>query len=114
MSDTQTTFHARLNGWLDLLDRISPEGYAYAIDPPRKGQRYARVVMSINGGDRSVHAFYDLRTGDVYKAEGWKKPAKGVRFNLLDDESFANLLEQAHWTGRYLYARGPLTGWRES
>lgn len=101
----QATFHARLNAWLDKLTAISPEGYTYVIDPPRKGQRYARVVMSIGGKHNSVHAFYNLRTGDVLKAAGWKAPAKGVRFNLLDDESFATMMDKLDWTGRYLYIR---------
>lgn len=103
--DTQATFHARLNAWLDKLDAISPEGYAYTIDPPRRGQRYARIVMSINGKHNSVHAFYDLRTGDVYKAAGWKAPAKHVRYNLLDDVSFARMIEVCDWSGGYLYIR---------
>lgn len=103
--DTQATFHARLNTWLDLLTAVAPEGYTFTIDPPRKGQRNARVVMSTGGVGRSVHAFYDLRTGDVLKAAGWKAPAKGVRFNLLDDASFKDMLGKLDWTGRYLYAR---------
>ena len=102
---TDHTFHARLAAWLDKLDAISPEGYSYAIDPPRKAQRYARVVQSINGTQRSVHAFYDLRTGDVYKAAGWKAPAKHIRFNLLDDASFARMMATADWPGGYLYMR---------
>ena len=111
----QHTFHARLAAWLDRLDAISPEGYVYEIDPPRKGQRYARIVQSIlhpgttttsaRSASRSVHAFYDLRTGDVYKAAGWKAPAKHIRFNLLDDTSFATMLGSLDWPGGYLYMR---------
>ena len=55
------------------------------------------MVQRLNGGQRSVHAFYDLRHGDVYKAAGWKAPAKHVRFNLLDDDSFARMIEANDW-----------------
>jgi hypothetical protein len=99
----------RLFAWLDLLDAVSPEGYSYEIDAPRKGQRYARVVMRINGAHASVHAFYDLRTGDVYKAAGWKAPAKHVRYRLLDDDSFGAMVKaiasNQDWSGGYLYMR---------
>lgn len=98
-----TTMSQRLFAWLDHMDAISPEGYTYAIDPPRKGTRYVRIVMSINGAQRSVHAFYDITTGDVLKAEGWRKPAKHVRYNLLDDASFTRMIEVADWSGGYLY-----------
>lgn len=97
-------FHDRLNAWLDKLTELSPEGYSYDIDPPRRGQRFARIVMSAHG-QRSVHAFYDLRTGDVYKAAGWRVPAKHVRYRLLDDESFATMMAHLDWPGRYLYIR---------
>jgi hypothetical protein len=39
----------------------------------------------------------------VYKAAGWKAPAKHVRFNLMDDASFARMIEAATWSGGYLY-----------
>ena len=83
----------------------APMGYSYDCDMPRRGQRYVRVVMIDRGGARSVHAFYDQVTGDVYKAAGWKAPAKHVRFNLLDDASFRRMMDVADWTGRYLYIR---------
>lgn len=102
-SEQATLMSTRIFAWLDTLDARAPEGYSYTCDAP--GKRFVRIIMSINGTSNSVHAFYDIQTGDVLKAAGWKAPAKGVRFNLLDDESFARLIEVADWSGRYLYIR---------
>jgi hypothetical protein len=68
------------------------------------GRKYCRVVMHRAGVDRSVHAFIDAE-GNVYKAEGWKKPAKHVRFNLFDDESFETMIANLDWAGSYLYIK---------
>ena len=96
--------------WLNTLDQRSAERNSiipttFTCDEPRKGQRYVRVVARHNGKDAYVHAFYDQRTGDVYKAAGWKAPAKHVRFNLLDDESFTRMIEVCDPYGSYLYIR---------
>ena len=46
------------------------------------GRKYHKIIMETNTGSRSVHAFVDKKTGDLYKAASFKAPAKGVRFNL--------------------------------
>lgn len=82
---------------------LYPEGGQYAtfaLDRP--GRKFTRVVMVVSGA-RSVHAFVDPRTGDVYKAAGWSRPAPGVRFNLLDDASRADMYARLSFTGGYLY-----------
>jgi hypothetical protein len=76
--------------------------YGITVDPLRK---YWRVVMTTSGDAASVHAFVDPTTGDVLKAAGWKSPAKGVRYNLLDDDSFAKMLANVDPFGSYLYVR---------
>ena len=55
--------------------------------------------------DGSVNAFVDRNTGDVYKPAGYNKPAKHVRYNLLDERSRAECLGRADWAGGYLYMR---------
>ncbi len=55
--------------------------------------------------DGSVNAFVDRNTGEVYKPAGWAKPAKHVRYNLLDERSRAECLGRADWAGGYLYMR---------
>lgn len=70
----------------------------YLIVP---GRRYHKVIMDDN--QRSIHAFVDKNTGDVYKPASWNAPAAHIRYNLLDDESFETCLEKADWAGSYLY-----------
>ena len=67
------------------------------------GRKYYKIVMVNN--QRSVHAFVDKKTGQVYKPAGWKSPAKHVRFDLrlIKDREF--LKENADWAGGYLYMR---------
>jgi hypothetical protein len=46
------------------------------------GKKYHKVIMIDGGSSRSVHAFVDKNTGEVYKSSSWKSPAKGVRYDL--------------------------------
>ena len=71
---------------------------------PETGRKYHKIVMDANGS-RSVHAFVDKKTGQLYKSASWKAPAKGVRFDLRIIEQREWLLENADWAGGYLYAR---------
>jgi hypothetical protein len=64
------------------------------------GRKYAKVVNVSHGGGRSVHAFVDVKTGDVYMPASWNAPAKHVRFNLL-----TNFPTNITWSGGYLYLR---------
>ncbi len=54
------------------------------------GRKYARLVR--NG---SVWCFVEIATGDIYKAAGWKGPAKHVRGNIAT----ATYGREYHWTG---------------
>ena len=71
---------------------------------PETGRKYHKIIMVANGS-RSVHAFVDKKTGEVYKSASWKSPAKGVRYDLRIIEQREWLLENADWAGAYLYAR---------
>ena len=56
----------------------------------QEGRKYIKIVdgyVEDNGEleSRSVVAFIEKTTGDVYKPAGWNAPAKGVRFNLYKD-----------------------------
>ncbi|NDB82297.1 MAG: hypothetical protein EB127_06095 [Alphaproteobacteria bacterium] len=71
-----------------------------------KGRKYAKILHITNpGGLKSVHMFIDMVTGDCYKPASSKAPAKGIRYNLLDDSSREEMLRRADWSGGYLYAR---------
>ncbi len=56
------------------------------------GRKYEKVVRRevTSLGGMSVEAFIDGE-GNVYKPEGWSKPAKGVRFNIATEEGFQAL-----------------------
>ena len=69
------------------------------------GRKYHKIVMEYDNGSRSVHAFVDKKTGEVYKSASWKSPAKGVRYDLRLIADREWLLENADWAGGYLYAR---------
>ena len=71
---------------------------------PETGKKYHKIVMNA-AGSRSVHAFVDKKTGEVYKSASWKSPAKGVRYDLRLIEQREWLLQHADWAGSYLYAR---------
>jgi hypothetical protein len=49
------------------------------------GRKFARIVHT-NWGQRSVHCFVDIKTGDILKSAGWSTPAKGVRGNLANEK----------------------------
>ena len=69
------------------------------------GRKYHKIILIDGGGQRSVHAFVDRKSGEVYKSASWKSPAKGVRFDLrlITDREY--LLENADWAGGYLYSQ---------
>ena len=80
--------------------------YKFVIE---SGRKYHKIVMEVPNNNRppsrSVHAFVDRTTGDVYKAASFKAPAKHVRFNLCIISDREWLLENAEWAGGYLYMR---------
>lgn len=52
------------------------------------GKRYVRIVRGdVNSGQRSVHCFVDMTDGSVFKAAGWKAPAKHARGNIFDEHN---------------------------
>jgi hypothetical protein len=76
-------------------------GYEFTVE---SGRKYHKIMMSANGS-RSVHAFVDKKTGEVYKPASIKSPAKGVRYDLRLIEQREWLFEHADWAGSYLYAK---------
>lgn len=69
------------------------------------GKKYHKIILIDGGGGRSVHAFVDKKTGEVYKSSSWKSPAKGVRYDLRIITQREYLLQNADWSGGYLYAK---------
>ena len=78
------------------------DGYKFYIE---SGRKYHKIIMETHGGSRSVHAFVDQKTGEVYKAASFKAPAKIVRYRLLEIASREECFNRADWAGSYLYIR---------
>ena len=68
------------------------------------GRKYYKLIHK-DSISRSVHCFIDKNNGDVYKSASWKSPAKGVRYNLLDDNSRELCYSKCDPFGGYLYQR---------
>jgi hypothetical protein len=78
----------------------------------RPGSKYIKIFITTAFKDDlddtrgwSVWMFIDKKNGNVYKPASVKAPAKGVRFNLMDDDSFADCCQRADWAGSFLYKR---------
>ena len=78
------------------------DDYKFYIE---SGRKYHKLIMETGSGSRSVHAFVDKKSGDVYKAASFKAPAKGIRFNLCIMSDREWLFENADWAGGYLYMK---------
>ena len=104
--DARNTIQLNATKWTlmlcDALKDDAPDGYDYIIE---SGRKYHKIVMIDCGGSRSVHAFVDRKTGEIYKSSSWKSPAKGVRYDLRIIEQREWLLENADWASSYLYAK---------
>ena len=78
------------------------DNYAEFVIVP--GRKYLRVEMHyLDNNSKSITAFVDKSTGDVYKPSSWSSPSTGVRYNVLDDVSREECLKRADWAGGFLY-----------
>lgn len=101
----QQVLAERIAHWCETLDQRSADKHGHDTFSVEKLTKYIRVVCNYRGVSRSVHAFVDPNTGDVYKPAGWKAPAKIARYNLLNDDSYAGMIAHCDPTGGYLYLR---------
>ena len=104
-AEQQATVAKFVARFIDLANthKDTPVHLGYYFTAEKSGRNY-RIVMHDGPNSRggSVHAFIDRTTGDVYKPEGWKKPAKGIRYNLVTEYDL--VAERFHYAGGYLYA----------
>ena len=99
---------------LEEIDNGTANLYKFVV---QKGRKYLKIInqqyddmgayATHQYRDGSVHAFIDRETGDVYKPASWNKPAKHVRYNLLErsDRNFLFDWKNVGWAGGYLYMR---------
>jgi hypothetical protein len=71
------------------------QGEFLAAEDPGPRGRYVRVwshglTYGEQNGSRRIYCFVDKKTGDVLKAETWKKPAKHARSNVFDADRGAS------------------------
>ena len=78
--------HTALFFSLHYANLTPPKFYA---DP--KGRKYIRIVCEQTyGSGRSVHCFVERDTGLIWKAAGWKAPARNFsRGSIRGDRSYA-------------------------
>jgi hypothetical protein len=69
------------------------------------GRKYHKIIFIDGGASRSVHAFVDKKTGEVYKSASWRAPAKGVRYDMRLIEQREQMLATCDWSGGYLYIK---------
>ena len=76
------------------------------------GRKYIKIQLSHSSRENTappnnwhVWCFIDKQTGAVYKPADWRGPAKGIRYQLLDDDSYADACERVDPHGSWLYIR---------
>ena len=99
---------------LEEIENGTANLYKFVV---QKGRKYLKIINqqyddmgpnpSYEYRNGSLHAFIDRETGDVYKPASWNKPAKHVRYNLLErsDRNFLFDWKNVGWAGGYLYMR---------
>jgi hypothetical protein len=97
--------------------RAARFGLAYPLRfSVQAGQRFDRIVQVRENDTHpqpGVHAFVERSTGLLIKPAGYKAPQKSKttetgwasRYDLSTREGFEEALNDATWTGSYLYAR---------
>jgi hypothetical protein len=80
-------FLAKLQAKIDAFDD-RPNNQARRVLSVQRGAKYGRIVVT-RYDDDSAYGFIDLANGDLLKADGWKRPAKGVRGNMFAADPLA-------------------------
>jgi hypothetical protein len=81
---THTSITAWIKGVQAHIDAHRPDSQ---IEQDVGGKKYLRIVETSKSPlsrNRSVFCFIEIATGNIYKADGWSRPAKGVRGNIAD------------------------------
>ncbi len=89
-------------------DHFTRNDYKYAtpvVETSNPGRRFVRLIQSeLWPNEKAVRqsalAFVEITTGDIFKPEGWKRPAKHPRGNIYINEGRDSLSESG--SVRYL------------
>lgn len=83
-------FQAALDGYIEAIRQAQKR--FFKKDPVigyEVNRKYIRVYEIKGTLDRSAHSFVDRSNGDIYKSDGWKRPAKHARGNIFRDPAEA-------------------------
>lgn len=109
MIDTQDSLYAQER--LEVIKGRNPKDlYTWKV---YKGRKYNKIVQrewspeDRKFVDRTVHAFVDRYTGEVYKPAGWQNVAKHVRYDMriIKERAFLHDSSKVDWAGGHLYMR---------
>lgn len=88
----ELAFLARLDEFVAAVQKMINDYFAkngYTMAPPTitvmNGMKNVRIVRS-EPHTKSVYCFVDKTTGDIFKAAGWKAPAKHARGNIYNQD----------------------------
>lgn len=100
----------QINEWIKALteksntDPTKNRNIKYVLE---HGRKYTKVVKEEYWDgkltSKNVHAFIENLNGNIYKPASWNAPAKGARFNVVDE--IESLLKVCDPFGSYLYKR---------
>ena len=97
------------NGTANLMKFRIQEGRKYYKVIQQNYREYNDYYPNLKEGyhDGSVHSFVDKKTGEVYMAASWNKPAKHVRFDMriIQQRTLMHTPNFVTWAGGYLYLR---------
>jgi hypothetical protein len=108
MSKLYPAILPKVHDWLNALKKeLEERSRARWPDVPSNhvtitwevGPKYIRVTDSHSNGQRSAYCFLD-HEGNIYKTDGWKRPAKGARGHVETTK-----VEHCDLCGAWLYRR---------
>ena len=111
---TTSILQERIN---NLINACIDKYYQKGIKTPERsltitqhrGRKYIKLILkvrwknSFNDATEETWCFIDGE-GNVYKPASYRAPVRQVRYNLLNDSSYAAALHKADWAGSFLYA----------
>lgn len=93
---TEAEFQTRFEEWVadcqKMIDNYQ-EAHGYTNIPRFLHAERLKLRMRVwckyrsdpPGNRGSAYAFVDLKTGDIFRPDGWKRPAKHARGNIFDE-----------------------------
>ena len=104
---TKNFLEEKIHNWCDILEKkainqtYGPQNIYFHFS---RGKYYYKIIMTYQDTKHdNVHAFVNIKTGDIYKPASWSAPYRQVRYNIWTQ--FDKLLHDCDWAGSYLYKK---------